>query len=47
MKTSITVENPPLNETWEVNICSMAQYKKTEGKITIEFTDRIMPYLTR
>lgn len=45
MKTSITVEKPHLNETWEINVCSMAQYNKNEGKITIEFTDRIMPYL--
>lgn len=47
MKTSITLEKPELSETWEINVCSMAKYNKTEGSITIEFTDRIMPYLAQ
>lgn len=47
MKTSITLEKIELKEIWEINICSMAKYNKTEGSITIEFTDRIMPYLAQ
>jgi plasmid replication initiation protein len=47
MKTSITLEKPELSEIWEINICSMAKYNKTEGRIVIEFTDRIMPYLAQ
>jgi plasmid replication initiation protein len=45
MKTSITVEKTQINETWEINICSMAKYNKNEGYINIKFTDDIMPYL--
>lgn len=47
MKTSIIIEKIDLNETWEVNVCSTAKYNKKEGRITIEFTDRIMPYLAQ
>ena len=47
MKTSINLEKIELKEIWEINICSMAKYNKTEGSITIEFTDRIMPYLAQ
>jgi plasmid replication initiation protein len=47
MKTSIILEKIELNETWEVNLCSTAKYNKKEGKITIEFTDSIMPYLSQ
>lgn len=47
MKTSIIIEKIELNETWEVNVCSTAKYNKKEGRITIEFTDRIMPYLAQ
>ena len=47
MKTSIIIEKPDLCETWEINVCSMAQYNKEEGSITVEFTDRIMPYLAQ
>jgi len=47
MKTSIIIEKLELNETWEVNVCSTAQYNQSEGRITIEFTDRIMPYLAQ
>lgn len=47
MKTSITLERLELKETWEINVCSMAKYNKTKGYITIEFTDRIMPYLAQ
>jgi len=47
MKTSIIIEKIDLNEVWEINICSTAKYNKKEGRITIEFTDRIMPYLAQ
>lgn len=47
MKTSIMVERNDINEVWEINVCSMAKYNKNEGSITIEFTDRIMPYLSQ
>ncbi|CAM9292302.1 unnamed protein product, partial [Heterosigma akashiwo] len=47
MKTDIKLERTDDNESWQINICSMAKYNKKEGKITIEFTDRIMPYLAQ
>jgi plasmid replication initiation protein len=47
MKTDIRVEQPELDGTWRINICSMAEYKPKEGYIIIEFTDRIMPYLAQ
>ena len=47
MKTDIKVERIELKEVWRINICSMAKYNKKEGCITIEFTDRIMPYLAQ
>lgn len=47
MKTDIRIEMPEKKEIWRINVCSMAKYNKTEGNITIEFTDRIMPYLAR
>ena len=47
MKTDIKVERIDLKELWRINICSMAKYNKNEGYITIEFTDRIMPYLAQ
>lgn len=47
MKTSIILEKPELSEIWEINVCSMAVYNKKEGSITVEFTDRIMPYIAQ
>lgn len=47
MKTDLQVERIDLQEVWRINVCSMAKYNKTEGSITIEFTDRIMPYLAQ
>ena len=47
MKTDIKVEKPELKEIWKINICSMAKYNKEKGSVTIEFTDRIMPYLVQ
>ena len=47
MKTSIIIERPDLFETREINICSEAKYNASTSNITIEFTDRIMPYLAQ
>lgn len=47
MKTDIKVEDVESNSIRRINVCSMAEYKKNEGIITIEFTDRIMPYLAQ
>ena len=47
MKTSIILKKFELNETWEINVCSTAKYNKKEGRITIQFTDSIMPYLSQ
>ena len=47
MKTSITLEKIELIEVWEINICSTAKYNKKEGRITVKFTDDIMPYLAQ
>ena len=47
MKTSILLEKIELDEIWEINVCSTAKYNKKEGRITVEFTDRIMPYLSQ
>jgi len=47
MKTDLTLARNESSELWQINICSMAKYNKKEGRITIEFTDRIMPYLSQ
>lgn len=47
MKTSLTIERVDLFETWEINVCSMAKYKDKSGKIDIQFTENIMPYLAQ
>ena len=47
MKSSITLEKIELNEIWEINICSTAKYNNKEGRITVKFTDDIMPYLSQ
>jgi plasmid replication initiation protein len=47
MKTDIKVEKIDLKEIWRINICSMAKYNKNEGRISIKFTDDIMPYLAQ
>ena len=47
MKTDIKVEKAELKEVWRINVCSQAKYNENEGNITIEFTDRIMPYLAQ
>jgi plasmid replication initiation protein len=49
MKTDIKVEKikDDKKEVWRVNVCSQAVYKEHEGKIEIQFTDSIMPYLAQ
>ncbi len=47
IKTSIILDKIELNETWEINVCSTVKYNKKEGRITIQFTDSIMPYLSQ
>lgn len=46
-ETSITVEKPDLFETWHLSLCSYSEYNHKEGRLTIEFTERIMPYLAQ
>jgi plasmid replication initiation protein len=45
LKTDITVPEEGTTSYWRINVCSQAKYVKDEGKIEIQFTDSIMPYL--
>lgn len=45
LKTDITVPEDGTTSYWRINVCSQAKYVKDEGKIEIQFTDSIMPYL--
>jgi plasmid replication initiation protein len=45
LKTDVTVPEEGTNSYWRINVCSQAKYVKDEGKIEIQFTDSIMPYL--
>ena len=47
MKTDLNLPRNESSELWQINVCSMAKYNKKEGYITVEFTDRIMPYLSQ
>lgn len=47
MKTDLSLARNKTTEIWQINVCSMAKYNKREGKITIKFTDDIMPYLSQ
>ena len=47
MKTDIKVERPENQSIVRINVCSQAEYTKREGRITIKFTDSIMPYLSQ
>ena len=47
MKTSILLEDTITPEVREINVCSMAEYNKDRGCITIQFTDAIMPYIAQ
>jgi plasmid replication initiation protein len=45
LKTDVTVPEKGTTSYWRINVCSQAKYVKDEGKIEIQFTDSIMPYL--
>jgi len=45
LKTDITVPEEGTTSYWRINVCSQAKYVKDEGKIEVQFTDSIMPYL--
>lgn len=47
IKTDIRVEKPDNKGFWRINVCSMAEYNKHSGSITVNFTDHIMPYLAQ
>ncbi len=47
MKASIMLEKLDVDEVWEISVCSAAKYNQSKGHITIEFSDRIMPYLAQ
>lgn len=47
LKSDIELEMFDRGELWRINVCSMAKYNKSEGYISVEFTDRIMPYLAQ
>jgi plasmid replication initiation protein len=47
MKTDLTITRNESSELWRINVCSMAKYSKTEGRIIVKFTDDIMPYLSQ
>jgi plasmid replication initiation protein len=47
MKSFITIEHPELSKTWQIGITSFAEYNHKAGSITVEFSDRIMPYLAQ
>lgn len=47
LKTDIKVSKPENGSIVRINVCSQAEYTKREGRITVEFTDRIMPYLAQ
>jgi plasmid replication initiation protein len=45
--STIFLNQGALPEIWKINVCSMAKYNESEGYINIEFSDRIMPYITQ
>ncbi|MBX9837107.1 MAG: replication initiation protein [Silvanigrellaceae bacterium] len=47
MKTDIKIEKPEDKGVVRINVCSKAEYNKNEGRISIKFTDDIMPYLAQ
>lgn len=47
MKTDIKLEKADGKGITRINVCSQAEYNKNQGSVTIEFTDRIMPYLAQ
>ena len=47
MESSITLEEPELFRTQQINVCSKVTYLHKEGSIKVKFTDDIMPYLAQ
>lgn len=47
MKADIRIEKPDNQGFWRINVCSMAEYNKKDGYISVKFTDDIMPYLAQ
>ena len=47
MDTKVILEKNDSLEKWKINVCSAAKYNENKGYITIEFSDRIMPYLAQ
>ena len=47
MKTSIVLNKLESKHLWEINVCSSALYNQGEGRVTIKFTDDILPYLSQ
>lgn len=47
MKADIRIEKPDTQGFWRINVCSMAEYNKKDGYISVKFTDDIMPYLAQ
>ena len=47
MKADIRIEKPDNHGFWRINVCSMAEYNKKDGYISVKFTDDIMPYLAQ
>ena len=47
MRKDILVPSDSPGSFVRINICSKAEYKKTEGCIRIKFTDDVMPYLAQ
>lgn len=45
LKTDITIPEEGTTSYWRINVCSQAKYVKDEGRIEIQFTDSILPYL--
>jgi plasmid replication initiation protein len=45
--TSLTLQQPELNEIWSIPVCRVSKYNTKEGSLTIEFNDLIMPYLSQ
>ena len=47
IQSFITLEKLELAETWQIAICSTAKYNHRAGSLTVEFNDKIMPYLAQ
>lgn len=47
MKTDIRIDKEDKKGYSRINVCSQADYCTNQGKITIRFTEEIMPYLSQ